>query len=76
MASRLYASGLPLMEYAGCASGTSIWNKTRSSDFGFNFKLPAYLQDRPGAGYHPGTTQPGRQWGCCSGGSTPPLPTG
>ena len=39
MASRLPGFGLWLMEYAGCASGTSVGNKTSPRDPGFDFKL-------------------------------------
>ena len=40
VASLLYGSGLWLMEYAGCASGTSIRIETPSSESGFDYKLP------------------------------------
>lgn len=40
MASRLYGSGLRLMEYAGAASGTSIRIDTPFSDSGLDYKLP------------------------------------
>ena len=40
MASRLCGSGLRIMEYAGCASGTSIRIEIPSSESGFAYKLP------------------------------------
>jgi hypothetical protein len=40
MARLLYGSGLRLMEYASCASRTSIRIKTPSSDSGFDYELP------------------------------------
>lgn len=37
---QLYGYGLRLIEYADCASGTSIQIKIRSSNSGLDFKLP------------------------------------
>jgi hypothetical protein len=62
MASRLYGSGSRLMEYAGCASGTSIRIETPPA-IPVSTTSSLVTERSPRAVCHLGTAHPGRPWG-------------